>query len=133
MELSRVGNEFSAVAFEMLKSGGVGYLGTAVFSNLNPMLGFVFGLTYGASGAVLDPVFNTSNSTLSSQLVGTAMKMAIASFVALKTFNIAFTLGTATALSFSAVVIPALIVAGITTIVFATAFVLKSMFNTKLM
>lgn len=87
MEVSKIINNISSTIMEVSVAGGIGYLSVWALTNLNPMIGLVFGASYAASGVVTDPIFNNENSNPASKMVGAALKIAIASSIVMKTLG----------------------------------------------
>ncbi len=107
MELSKLGNTVSAsISLSNIAiKAGVGYLSVLAFTNINPVIGAVFGVTYGIASAGLDPVFNAKHSTPASQLLGTALKIAISAQVTMLILGTTLSLKTTLAVSLAVLVV----------------------------
>lgn len=133
MELSRLGNEIGNTVMEVGVTGGIGYLCTYAFTNINPWAGFVFGATYVSWSKLLDPVFQTEESTFASRVVGVAIKTAAAAYVALTAFGIEFNLASSISLGFSALVIPSAAAVAILLVVGSVLAVAAMLLTAKLL
>jgi hypothetical protein len=122
MQLYTIGNYIGETVKDTLVGGSLGYLSVWAFTNLNPVAGFAFGGTFAIAGKAVDPIFNQNQSSFASQLVGTAIKAAIAGGatigLGLATAESALTVGT------SIVVLGPLAVAGSILAIAATIGVL---------
>lgn len=126
MDFSKIGNNISSFTFDAAISGGSGYLATWAFTTLNPIMGFVFGVSYRAAGIVVDPVFNTEGSTGGSQFMGAVVKTCIAAAVAANSIGAAFTLKTAFTLGTAVFIKPVVVIVGCTLVCYALFLGIKA-------
>lgn len=110
MQMPSIGNVTSEKVVDGAVKGAIGYLAVWAFTNLNPMGGFIFGAVYEGAGLVVDPIFNTKNSTAFSQLLGRSAKIGMASAAALGYIGVAFTVGLAVKLTITVLFIPVMFV-----------------------
>jgi uncharacterized membrane protein (UPF0136 family) len=129
MKLYEVGNTLGQATVEAAVGGAIGYLSTWAFTSLNPLSGAIFGATYVGAGLLLDPIFNTKNSTTFSKLLGIALKATIAAAVALTSLGMAFSLAATLALTVSAVLIPIAIVIATSPIIILPAAIIYVLYQ----
>jgi hypothetical protein len=92
MSAASIGNHFTGTFFSAATLGVLGHL---VSKKIGAMTGTVFGISYGISGLVLDPLFNTKDSHPLSCWAGVALKVAASTAVVLKVLNHPLTLASA--------------------------------------
>lgn len=117
MELYEIGNTIAKTTVNAAVAGGLGYLSIWAFTSLNPLLGGIFGASYVGAGLLLNPVFDTENSTTASKLLGTVLKAIIAAAIAFTALGVAFSLAGTLILTITALYIPI----AITTVAILTA------------